>query len=153
VNLFSIFSRKKADKGECPGEEFSLLELTDENQLFIALINMAYKGYRYKAKYPWFLSISIPLINPSENGLPNKNDSRDLDKFEDSITEKLFSTGNSQYIGRITGEGYRELLYYLDMPQEKVRLLDKIIESNESRSFAYRCEKDFEWKFVNIYLK
>jgi hypothetical protein len=153
VNIFNIFGGRKADKGENPGEEFSLLELTGENKLFIALINMAYKGYRYKAKYPWSLSISIPLINPGENGIPNPNDSIALDEFEDKLNERLIDTCAFQYVGRITGEGSRKLMYYLNTPQETVNLLNKILESNESRAFEYCCEKDAGWEFVNIYLK
>lgn len=153
MNIFSIFTKKKINKGENPEEAFSLLKLTNENNLFFALINMAYKGYIYKFKYPWFLSISVPLINPGENGIPNPNDSKALDKFEDSLNKRLIETCAYQYVGRITGDGYRELLYYLNTPQETVTLLNKIIESNESRAFAYRCEKDDNWNFVNVYLK
>ena len=150
MDLFGLFSKKNEEK---PGESFSVLKAVHEGIMFIALINMAYRGYAFKAKFPWYLSILIPLIDEDENGIPNAEDAKDLNDFEDLISEKLSQSCSYHFLGRITGDGYRELCYYLDNPEQANRFLNEMTESDEGRFFTYSYEKDEEWKFVSVYLK
>lgn len=150
MDLFGVFSRKKEEN---PGESFSVLQAVHEGIMFVALINMAYRGYAYKAKFPWFLSILIPLIDECENGIPNAEDAKALNTFEDIINNKLAETCSYHFLGRITGDGYREICYYLDEPEQAVLFLDEMAENDQLRFFTYNYEKDEEWKMVNVYLK
>lgn len=150
MDLFGLFGSKKEEN---PGESFSVLQAVHEGIMFIALINMAYRGYAYKAKFPWFLSILIPLINECENGIPNSEDAKDLNDFEDMMHDKLTQSCSYHFLGRVTGDGCRELCYYLDDPQKAIAFLNEMTENNEGRFFTYSFEKDEEWKFASVYLK
>lgn len=150
MDFLGLFSKKKEEN---PGESFSVLQAMHEGIMFIALINMAYRGYAYKAKFPWFLSILIPLIDEGENGIPNSEDAKELNDFEDLISDKLAEGSSYQFIGRITGDGYRELCYYIDNPTYATNFLNEMMEDIEIRFFTYNCEEDIEWKAVSTYLK
>jgi hypothetical protein len=150
MDFLKLFCKKKEEN---PGESFSVLQAIHEGIMFIALINMAYRGYTYKAKFPWFLSILIPLIDECENGIPNAEDAKDLNNFEDVISAKLSESCSYHFIGRITGDGCREICYYLDDPQKAVMFLNEMLDNNECRLFTYNSEKDEEWESVSAYLK
>ena len=147
-----LFGKKEAGS-ERPAESFSILQNEIDGRPLIAMINMAYKTFKSKSTYPWFLSVSIPLINPTEDGLTASEDAETLNQFEDAVNSLLRKISSYQFVGRVTWNAHRELLYYVDKPKEATGALQAAINSTQYRPFAFQCEQDKTWHAVEVYLK
>lgn len=131
---------------------FQVFESELDGWPLIAVIDKSYGTFNGKEKYPWFLSISAPLINANEKGLPNNQDAEALNQFEDNIESELNKACSFLFIGRVTCNGYRELVFYIDNPKKVADRLQSIIDSKKFRPFAFQCEKDNKWERVSVYL-
>lgn len=132
-------------------EQFALIETDFDGYPLIANINRALRGYDQKKATPWFLSISIPLSSATEAGLPTKKEADDLNAWETKVEGKI-TVGPFVFVGRVTWNGNRELLYYVQEPESVARNLQILIDSRSTRPFAFRCERDQDWLKVSVYL-
>ena len=144
---------RKHQESQHPGESFSILQSEMDGHPLVATINMAYKTFKSKSAYPWFLSISSPLINPTEDGLTTSEDAEALNQFEDSVGRVLSRVCSYQFVGRVTWNGHREVLYYVDKPKEATDALQTAINSGSYRPFAFQCKQDKTWQAAEMYLK
>ena len=139
-----------------PEEKFSILEasLTNGNPV-VGSLNMSYKNYNKKSKYPWCLSISIELKleNCKENGLPDAEESLIANRFEDELLEKIKGLTTGHYVGHIFNNSFLDFYIYLDDP-EKVHkwLQSQINKEGLIRGFGYEINQDPKWKTVENYL-
>lgn len=85
--------------------------------------------------------------------MTTNEDAKDLNKFENDLEIEFKGLVNYCYVGRVTWNGYREIIYYIDDPEKLVKKLQEAIDNHKFRNFAFRCEKDEEWKNVSIYFK
>jgi hypothetical protein len=121
MGLFSFLKGKKNEGGQerFPKESFSILKATDQNgRLIFITANYAYKDYKFKSDYPWFLWIEIETKDKNKNGHPTSDEAKFLNQMEDLIDAELKKVCTSHYIARTTLNGSRELLYYVDDPEK-----------------------------------
>jgi uncharacterized protein DUF695 len=143
----TVSSRRKCD------EKFSVFQSEMDGRPLIATVDIALHGYKSKAALPWFLGLSTPLINPTADGLPTPGDSIALDEWE-ALVEKRINPGcQFVYVGHVTWNGSREVLYYIDRVEPAASLLKKLSDDQATRSFAFRCERDEAWDNVSIYFR
>ena len=95
---------------------FSVIKIVHDGKPLVAAIDMAYADFSYKDQYPWFLSISIPLNSKERSGLPTSKENKELDIFEDAAEKRVKEISKCVFIGRVTWNGHRELLYYVSDP-------------------------------------
>ncbi len=156
MGLFSFFKDKKnaGGQGKFPKERFSILKATDQNGgLIFITANTAYKDYRFKSDYPWFLRIEIQTKDKNENGHPTSDEARLLNRLEDLIDAELKKICTSHYIARTTSNGSRELLYYVDDPEKANPALQRLVcDPNPIRPFEYKMEEDKDWGKVDYFL-
>jgi hypothetical protein len=106
-----------------------------------------------KSRYPWLLSLSTKLNAVDLEGFPNKQEAAELNAWEDMVEEKISASASFKYVGRVTWNGHRELLYYLDSPEAAVESLQSLIDQKTTRPFAFRCQRDDGWHQVRVYLQ
>jgi hypothetical protein len=138
---------------ETDDRQFSLIKGEQDGHPMLAIIASDLKKYPSKSKYRWFLSLSVPLIDPTTDGLPNVKDLDALNAWEDEIEARIAKQGKYFYFGHVTRNGSREVLFYLEKPDPVLSELQKIRESNSTRPFAVVCEKDEHWKKVDDYVQ
>ncbi len=134
------------------GGSFSVLQGEVDGRPMIAMIDMGLRGYKEKSTVPWFLSLSTPLVNPTADGLPTKGDSKNLDEWEDAVEKELIGEGRFTFVGRVTRNGHRELLYYIHQPATSTKKLQRLIDAHLTRPFAFRYERDDKWEKANYWL-
>ena len=140
-----FFSRKS--------EDFVVFDWDFDGHRLIGNINLALRSYRAKSQTPWFLSLSTPLSNPTPEGLPAAGEAEELNKWEETL-EKLIAAGSKLvFVGRVTWNGHRELLYYVDKPERVAPELQQLIDNRATRPFAFRCEQDSNWSKVRVYME
>ncbi len=134
-------------------ESFSLLQGEVDGHPLIAMIDMSLRDYGEKPTLPFFLSVGTRLANPTKDGFPTNTEADDLNAWEDTIDARLRPRGNIVFVGRVTSNGERELLYYVDRRDPFVATLRSLSESHSTRPFAFRCERDDKWTKADFWLK
>jgi hypothetical protein len=62
--------------------------------------------------HPWFFGVRIPMTDQDEHGLPSPEELTRLDVVENRVRE-VVRERDALYVGRRTGAGNRDLLFYL----------------------------------------
>ena len=139
-----------------PKESFSVIEAKIGEKPVIGTINMAYKAYDKKSKYPWCLKIIIglDLENLFENGLPKNEESVIANKFEDELLTEIKKLATAHYIGHLYNDTFLDIYVYLDDPEKVHQYLQtQINKAGLIREFSYEINKDPKWSTVNGFLK
>jgi hypothetical protein len=152
----ALATQSKSGAPQKPSEkdnrQFSLLKGEMNGRPFFAIIASDLKTYPPKSKFPWFLSLSTPLIGPTADGLPQGEDFDALNAWEDEMETQVAKLGKYFYVGHVNGNGSREVLFYLEKPEPIVTALTRVRDSHSTRRFDFHCEKDKEWKKVSPYI-
>jgi Family of unknown function (DUF695) len=135
------------------GEQFSVFESEMEGRPLIATINVGLRGLESKAAHPWFLSLSTPLIQPTKDGLPTPGDSTALSDWEAFVEKRINPACQFVFVGHVTWNGSREVLYYIDRVEPTATLLKRLRDDHLTRPFAFRCERDDAWNNVSVYFR
>jgi hypothetical protein len=131
---------------------FSIFQGEVDGHPMFATIDMGLRDLPDKQMLPFFLSLSAPLINPTGEGLPTRSDAESLNAWEDAVEAQLRSGGRFVFVGRVTWNGHRELLYYLATQQPSVEALRTLSDAHSTRPFAFTCERDEKWTKTDVWL-
>jgi hypothetical protein len=145
-------SRDGATNVASKGGTFSVLQGEMDGRPVFAAIDMGLRNFPDKQRLPFFLSLSTSLINPTSEGLPTLSDADNLNTWEDAVETRLRSVGELAFVGRVTWDGHRELLYYLNSQQPAVETLKTLSGAHSTRPFAFTCERDETWAKVDFWL-
>ncbi len=102
---------------------FSVIQGEVDGRPLVAMIDMGLRELPDKQGLSFFLSLSTSLINPTSEGLPTRSDTDSLNTWEHVVEERLRSAGKFVFVGRVTWNGHRELLYYVGNQQPTVETL------------------------------
>jgi hypothetical protein len=131
-------------------DKFSILKAELDGHLLVANIAVGLDTYEHKGETPWFLSISVPLLSPSDEGFPGPEEASQLNLLEEKIEAELRSTCTVVFVGRVTWSANREILFYLDNPDKAAEVLNAL-EGRERHSFAFQCVEDETWSELRVY--
>jgi uncharacterized protein DUF695 len=132
---------------------FSVFRSEVDGRPLFANLDMGLRDFNEKQSLPIYVSLSTPLINPTVDGLPTDSDSENLNAWEDSVENQLRSRTRYVYVGRLTWNGHRELLYYVDKQEPAMAALRALLESKTTRPFAFVSERDETWQNVKFWLE
>ena len=137
-----------------PAENFTIFKLNLEEGMAFATINTGYNHYPNKSLFPWCAQILLVIQDKNENGHPTNEEAALLNEIEEKIAEFLRQKHTVHMIGRVTRNGERDILYYIDKPkldmEETKAFFDRI---NEIRNLNLTLENDPEWKLVGAFIK
>jgi Family of unknown function (DUF695) len=141
---------RKPNENDSPSG-FGIVQASIEGYPLIGVIDMCLRGYASKDRLPWFLSVSAPLCAPTSSGLPSPDEAAELDRWQSAIERELRATCSFVFVGRVSWNGNRELLYYVDGCARPTQRLQSLIDGGTSRLFAFNCERDDDWEAVAMY--
>lgn len=95
---------------------------------------------------PNLLWITIHMNNPRKDGLSSSEESDKLFEIEDAIVDKLKSSFNLIYCGRITSDGDRDLYFYVDDTALCGKLIYEQMRQFPKYTFEYGTKSDKSWK-------
>jgi hypothetical protein len=137
-----------------PIEKFSIFKLTIDGSFALATINTGYDNYQNKKFYPWYTAVLMEIGGKNENGHPTNEEAELLNSLEDKITEFLGRTQIVHRIGRVTRNGERDIIYYIDKPNLDQNKVKEFFDSiNSIRPMNLTIEKDEKWANVAAFLK
>jgi hypothetical protein len=131
---------------------FSVLQGNVDGHPMFAMIDMGLRNSPERQALPFFLSISTSLTNPTSDGLPTRSDADNLNGWEDAVDAGLQSAGKHAFVGRVTWNGHRELLYYLKDQQTAIEALKALSEAHSTRPFSFTSERDERWMKADFWL-
>ena len=152
AGLVVMRNRQKQGNVASQGGTFSVLQGNVDGHPMFATIDTGLRNSTERQYLPYFFSISTPLISPTNDGLPSGNDADNLNSWEDAVDARLRSAGRLAFIGRVTWNGHRELLYYLATQQPAIDNLKTLAESHSTRPLAFTSERDEQWAKANFWL-
>jgi hypothetical protein len=152
AGLVVMRNRQKQGNVASQGGTFSVLQGNVDGHPMFATIDRGLRNSTERQYLPFFFSISTPLINPINDGLPSGDDADNLNTWEDAVETGLRSAGRFAYVGRVTWNGHRELLYYLATQQPAIDNLKTLAESHSTRPFAFTSERDEQWAKADFWL-
>jgi hypothetical protein len=107
-----------------PGELFEVSEITDANGFFgFSNINKSYDNYPNKKYFPWWIQVTLELVNMDDRKMPTESGFRDIIFY---VQEPRFD-------------------------QEKTNIFFDQVQ--EKRRVNFTMEKDVEWKNVSGLIK
>ena len=135
-------------------DNFVLIEFRQNELPGTALVNVATGEYAQSNIYNWQLSVLIQCEQLGENGMPSPLEQELLDQFEDRLQPMMRDQDNGIFLGRVTCDGQRELMWRVKDPELPHTTLHDIIESaDHPRPFDYRIDPDPSWDKAAWYLE
>ncbi|MCB0538722.1 MAG: DUF695 domain-containing protein [Bacteroidetes bacterium] len=138
-----------------PGELFEVGEITADHRFFgVSNINKSYDNYPNKKYFPWWIQVTLELVDTDDRKMPTDSEAQILNELEDKIEKFIKEKHKTHFIGRVTQNGFRDIIFYVDQPrfdQEKTNLFfDKV---QEQRRVNFNMEKDINWNNVGGLIK
>jgi hypothetical protein len=132
---------------------FAILQTEKDGRVLIATIDSSFRDKKAQAGFPWFLSISTKIANPTEEGFATDEEAAELNHWEDAIEQKYLNACHIRYVGRTTWNGTRQLLIYTDAVGCATTKLKKFAADSPKRPFTFDLKRDDNWENVGKYLE
>lgn len=137
-----------------PGESFSISKLTLQDGWGLATFNNKYNNYHNKSFFPWHVLVELEIIDKNDNRHPIDTDAEKLIILESEILKFLQQKHTVHFAGRVTRNGFRDLLYYIDTPKLEQSEVKEFCENiMKERGINFGMEKDPKWTAVSGFLK
>jgi hypothetical protein len=93
-------------------DSYSILEAELESgNILLAVVNTELLNWDSKASHPWISVLALKYDGGNNNGMPNENDYKLLDKIEEEIMQELKDKDGYLNIGRQTAKGERDIYF------------------------------------------
>jgi Family of unknown function (DUF695) len=126
---------------------FNVLQATRDGLPALLIIDTGLNPDIEQQKFPWLITISVPIAIPDSKGLCDQSESERLNGVEDTLLSGL-SEDDYRYIGHITWNGIRDVLIYVENSETAVERLNKQLESvnDPTTKVKVTTTHDPEWK-------
>jgi len=134
---------------------WGVLQFTVNNKNCLAVINMEYKNFKEKSKYPVALFFDVETrekVGP--DGWPSPEENLIFNSFENQIINLVDSNCIAKYIGRTILDGKREIIFYIDKKEKIDKALKELKQTEKMiRVFDYSFYDDPTWEQVYMFYK
>ena len=69
--------------------------------------------------------MTLELVDIDDRKMPNESEAQILNELEDKIEKFIMEKHKTHFIGRVTQNGFRDIIFYVDQPrfdQEKTSI-------------------------------
>jgi hypothetical protein len=130
---------------------FSVLQRNRDGHPLFATVDSSLRDKKARTGFAWFLSVSTQLKDPTTDGLTTNQEASELNDWEDLLERDYLRDCRFVYVGRVTWNGTRQLLFYLDRPDCAEPTLKKFAHDFPKRVFHFQCQPDEQWEKVSSY--
>jgi hypothetical protein len=147
--LFGSNNQKPPVEPIFPGESFSIMHMDMPEGLAFATVNEAYKDYPNKQHFPYLAGFELEIVNKNSNGHPDDEEAVIQNDLQERIENFLREKHTVHYVARVTRNGARDILIYIDKPkfskEEAVAFMETI---NAVRAVNFTIDHDPKWNAV-----
>ncbi len=139
-----------------PDETYGIVKFRQDDLPGVAVINKSLVGFASREVFRWHLSIMVHFEEIIDNGMPAQADVGLVDRFGDQLDQELkvdSERPNALFLGRVTWNETRELIYRVYDPEVTNDLLQRIVsDRTHPREFDYRIDDDPDWGLAEWHL-
>lgn len=140
-----------------PDERLVAVDMRIDDRPYVGVLNSGLQGFDHKDVFGWLLSITIDYDNTIGQGMPDKDDTLKMQNFSDALSTGLAGDQNHPNVlllGRITGDGYTEIMWYVNNPDEADSYLKTLIDTKAyTLDFSYEITSDPTWEEAAYWLQ
>lgn len=165
MGFFDFFKNRKTDKNistsgeftvKLPEERFASAEFRLSGKPYIGVFNTGIMELEPKEVFGWYLSLIIGFEKTVGSDMPDRETTSMMQDFCDSISDGVAadrSHPNALFLGRVTGGGQTQMMWYVNNPRVADDYLRRLIDSKEYPfQFSYEMSFDGEWKEAHYWL-
>ncbi len=133
-------------------DSYSILEAKDDKGLpSIALVNQELLDWDAKASHPWMMLIEL-TFKPVNNGMPDKNISATLNRFEEELVSLLPDSDGYLNLGRDTYNSKRTIYFACKEFRNASKTVHRLLQDYSGEvEITYDIYKDKYWRTMNRY--
>ena len=139
-----------------PEERLVAANVSLEEKPYVCVFNEAILELTPKEPFRWYLSLILSFENTVGDAMPDKEDTVKMQDFTDYLCEYLAidkNHPNAVFLGRVTGNGYTQAMWYVNNPEKANGFLQSLIKSgNYPFHFEFVMEADPDWKEAHYWL-
>lgn len=121
-----------------------------DGKRFVCLTNASLCEFEHKEYFRWYLVVEILYDKLAHQGMPQNDDIVKMQDFFDDLDDNLLidrSHPNALLLGRITGDGASQSMWYVNNPELANAYLQGLIKSKKYPfDFYFEMVQDPEWK-------
>ncbi len=168
MGIFDFF-KGKVKKGEepkvkafghcevhIPEERLVAANVRLDGKPYVCVFNEAIMELSPKEPFRWYLSLILDYVNTVGDDMPDKEDTIKMQDFSDFLCKNLSvdeDHPNALFLGRVTGDGQTQIMWYVNNPEEANDFLQSVISSkNYPFQFDFVMEPDPDWKEAHYWL-
>ncbi|MDE5872050.1 MAG: DUF695 domain-containing protein [Muribaculaceae bacterium] len=139
-----------------PKERFVCADVRIDGKPHVCVLNEALMEVSPKEPFRWYLSLILDYENSVGDGMPDKEDTVKMQDFIDYLCERLAGDSNQQnavFLGRVTGNGETQAMWYVNNPGLANAFLQSLIKSGKYPfHFEFVMEEDPDWAEAHYWL-
>ena len=129
-----------------PQEDLSIIEFTQDELPGVLSVNAALKHFKDRMPFAWHLSVMVIYQDTVNDNMPSKSEQEKLVAFEEQLDKAFKKGGNALFLGNITHNGTKELIWRVYNPVIANDYLHDLIESEDHlHPFEFTLEQDTAW--------
>lgn len=140
-----------------PDDELVAVDMRIDGKPFVGVINRGLAGFAHKEVFGWCLSVIIDYAVTVGNGMPDKEETEKMQDFSESLSRGLSGNQvhpNALFLGRVTGDGYSEIIWYVNDPDRADKFLKELISTHGyALEFDYEMTYDPAWEEGDYWLQ
>ena len=168
MGIFDFFSKKRKQEFEpqvrasgsydvtIPEEKYVVANVQLDGKPYVCVLNDAITALTPKDPFQWYLSLVIHFENHVGDDMPDKEDTVKMQDFSDFLCSRLTDDKNhpnALLLGRITGDGKTQIMWYVNNPEKANSFLQALISSkNYPFQFDFVMQPDPDWKEAHYWL-
>jgi len=135
-----------------PEPRFQLIQASRDGLPALIMVNTSLHPDVDAEAFPWLVSLSIPILNMNQARLCDDQESQRLNAFEDALLAGMEDSAY-RYVGHITWNGIRDVLFYVAKPEQAVEYLNTQMQLSDSPNTKVHIatKHDPEWKVYRKY--
>lgn len=131
-------------------ESLVAVDMKIDGKPFVGVFNKGLGEFTHKEVFGWYLSLIIDYDRIVGEGMPDEEYTRKMQDFSDTLTKGLSVDSahpNALFFGRITGDGYTQIIWYVNNPDAADKFLKELIDSKAYPfEFEYEMTSDPDWE-------
>lgn len=126
-------------------EEWEFYFTKVDDKLAVISVDLGLGKIAPIADKPNVVWVSLKMNKPNEEGLSSEDENGILIEIESELHEKIKSTHNASYAGRLTSDGYMDFYFYLGDTLLYDKTISDVMISFPNYSYEYGTNEDKEW--------
>ena len=124
---------------------FSVVQARRRGRDAVILIDTALDAARLAPRYPYLLTVTLPIRHANAQGLCDDRESERLSDLEDALLAPV-DRSDYRYVGRVTWNGVREVLLHVADPERCARrLASEAFELDPEEEIEVSVEAEPSW--------